>query len=69
MCYCDVALCDSVRETLDLDCFDRVDELTNFPKLSGWLQRMEALPQLAQHWAQRGAIIPDWLDMKQGKNS
>ena len=25
LCYADVAICDSVRETLDLDCFDRAD--------------------------------------------
>lgn len=62
MYYCDVALMDSVRESLDLPCFDRAAELADFPLLEAWLARMEAVPAIAAHLAERGTIVPEFAE-------
>lgn len=60
--YCDVALMDSIRETLGQPCFDREKELAPFPLLQAWLQRMESVPAIAAYYAKRGPVFPDFVD-------
>lgn len=66
LCYADVAICDSVWETLRLGCFGTYEqELAPYPHLEAWLARVEAIPELAQYWAARGSIIiPDFIDAR-----
>jgi glutathione S-transferase len=57
MCYADVALFDSVRECLALDCFDEQEQLAGFPELCKFLARMENIPELQAYLERRGSLL------------